>query len=40
MHEQLADNPSDYAETPAYIVPPGCQRGGSYDLHLDGASFP
>ena len=40
MHEQLADNPSDYAETPAYIVPPGCRRGGSYDLHLDGASFP
>ena len=29
MREQLADNPSDYAETPAYIVPPGCRRAAA-----------
>ena len=40
MHEQLADNPSNFADTPAYVVPSGCHRGGSLDLKLDGAHFP
>jgi hypothetical protein len=40
MHEQLADNPSDFASTPAYIVPPGCHRGGALDLHLNDDHFP
>jgi hypothetical protein len=39
MHEQLADNPADFAGT-AYVVPSGCRRGGSLDLRLDGAHFP
>lgn len=39
MHEQLADNPSDFAGT-AYVVGSGCHRGGSLDLLLDGAHFP
>jgi hypothetical protein len=40
MREQLADNPTDFAATPQYIVPSGCQMGGSLDLHLDGRHFP
>jgi hypothetical protein len=40
MREQLADNPTDFAATPQYIVPSGCQRGGSLDLHLAGRHFP
>jgi len=40
MHEQLADNPADFADSPQYIVPPGCRPGGSLDLHLDGSHFP
>ena len=40
MREQLDDNPVDFAETPQYIVPSGCQRGGSLDLQLDGTHFP
>ena len=40
MHEQLEANPADYADAPQYIVPPGCRQGGSFDLHLDGGSFP
>jgi hypothetical protein len=40
MHEQLANNPSDFADTPQYIVPSGCRQGASLDLHLDGAHFP
>jgi hypothetical protein len=40
MREQLADNPSDFAGAPAYVVPPGCHRGGSLDLKLDGSHFP
>ena len=28
MHQQLADNPADFAGT-AYVVPSGCHRGGS-----------
>jgi hypothetical protein len=39
MHEQLADNPADFAGT-AYVVPHGCHRGGSLDLRLDGPHFP
>jgi hypothetical protein len=40
MRQQLADNSSDFADTPAYIVPSGCRQGGSFDLHLDGGYFP
>ena len=40
MHEQLADNPGDFADSPAYVVPSGCHRGGSLDLRLDGPHFP
>jgi hypothetical protein len=40
MREQLADNPSDFADTPQYVVPSGCTQGGSFDLHLDGSHFP
>ncbi len=40
MREQLADNPADFADAPQYLVPSGCTRGGSLDLHLDGSSFP
>jgi hypothetical protein len=40
MRQQLADNPSDFAAATQYIVPPGCHRGGSLDLHLDGDHFP
>jgi hypothetical protein len=39
MHEQLADNPADFAGT-QYVVPPGCHEGGSLDLHLDDGHFP
>ena len=39
-HQQLAENPSDFEGAPGYIVPHGCHRGGSLDLHLDGAHFP
>jgi len=40
MHEQLADNPADFSDTPGYVVPAGCHRGGSLDLRLDGTHFP
>jgi hypothetical protein len=40
MREQLADNPSDFATAPAYVVPPGCHHGGSLDLQLDDGHFP
>ena len=40
MREQFADNPADFADAPAYVVPPGCHRGGSLDLNLDGSHFP
>ncbi len=40
MHEQLATNPGDYADAPAYVVPAGCHRGGTLDLRLDGSHFP
>jgi hypothetical protein len=39
MHQQLADNPGDFAGT-AYVVPAGCHRGGAFDLQLDGTHFP
>jgi hypothetical protein len=40
MREQLADNPADFADAPAYVVPAGCRRGGGLDLRLDGSHFP
>jgi hypothetical protein len=40
MRQQLADNPTDFAATPQYVVTSGCERGGSLDLHLDGRRFP
>jgi hypothetical protein len=40
MRQQLADNPADYADAPAYVVPSGCHRGGTFDLKLDGTHFP
>jgi hypothetical protein len=40
MRAQLADNPSDFAGTPAYVIPAGCHRGGSLDLGLDRPHFP
>src|SRR3954452_24951023 len=40
MHEQLADNAADFATAPAYVVPPGCHRGGSLDLGLGAGHFP
>lgn len=40
MHQQLATNPDDFADTPVYIVPPGCHHGGNLDLRLDGSHFP
>jgi hypothetical protein len=40
MREQLADNASDAASTPAYLVPPGCSNGGRYNLHPGSSQFP
>lgn len=40
MREQLADNPTDYADSPAYLVPSGCRNNGSYDLHPEDPAFP
>jgi hypothetical protein len=40
MREQLADNPSDYAGSPAYLVPSGCHNDGSYDLRPHDPAFP
>jgi hypothetical protein len=40
MREQLADNTSDSASDPRYLVPPGCRNGGRYDLHRQSSSFP
>lgn len=40
MREQLRQNPTDYADAPAYVIPSGCRQGGAYDLHLDGRHFP
>lgn len=40
MHTQLANNAADSEGAEQYRVPPGCRKGGRYDLHLDGSSFP
>jgi hypothetical protein len=40
MREQLADNASDAAGTPTYLVPAGCHDGGRYDLHPGSSRFP
>ena len=40
MREQLADNASDSADAPAYLVPAGCSNGGQYDLHPGSSQFP
>jgi hypothetical protein len=40
MREQLADNASDSAGAPEYLVPSGCANGGRYDLHPGSAQFP
>lgn len=40
MHQQLADNPADFADARAYVVPSGCHSGGAFDLKLDGTHFP
>jgi len=40
MRQQLADNPTDYIDAPAYVVPAGCHQGGMFDLNLDGTHFP
>jgi hypothetical protein len=40
MREQLADNPDDYAASPAYLVPSGCHNDGSQDLHPHDPAFP
>jgi hypothetical protein len=40
MREQLADNASDAAGAPAYLVPAGCSNGGQYDLHPGSSQFP
>jgi hypothetical protein len=40
MRRQLADNPADFADARAYVVPAGCRHGGELDLGLDGTHFP
>jgi hypothetical protein len=40
MHEQIASNPSEFADARAYVIPHACHRGGSLDLRLDGSHFP
>jgi hypothetical protein len=40
MREQLADNGSDSASDPRYLVPAGCRDGGRYDLHEHSSRFP
>lgn len=40
MREQLADNSTDYAGSPAYLVPSGCHSGGAYDLNPQDSTFP
>lgn len=40
MVEQFRQNPSEFADAPAYVIPSGCRNGGRYDLHLDGPHFP
>jgi hypothetical protein len=40
MRGQLADNASDSADDPRYLVPPGCSDGGRYDLDPRSSTFP
>ena len=40
MREQLADNASDAAGAPAYLVPAGAATAASYDLHPGSSQFP
>jgi hypothetical protein len=40
MRSQLADNATDSAGSPAYVVPAGCRDGGPYDLHPHSSRFP
>jgi hypothetical protein len=40
MREQLADNPSDSASDPQYLVPAGCSNDGRYDLNRGSSRFP
>jgi hypothetical protein len=40
MREQLADNASDSAGAPQYLVPAGCKDGGRYDLATGSSRFP
>jgi hypothetical protein len=40
MRQQLAENPSNFSDSPAYVVPSGCHHGGTFDLRLDGTHFP
>lgn len=40
MREQLANNPTDAASDTRYLVPPGCQNGGRFDLHPGSSAFP
>src|SRR5262249_44569690 len=40
MREQLASNPSDSGSNTSYLVPPGCEDGGRYDLHPSSSAFP
>ena len=40
MREQLADNASDAASTPAYLVPHGCSNGGQLRPASRLAEFP
>jgi hypothetical protein len=40
MRAQLADNASDAAANPQYLVPSGCRDGGRYDLDPRSSRFP
>jgi hypothetical protein len=40
MREQLAASLSDYANSPAYLVPTGCHNDGRYDLRPQDPAFP
>ena len=40
MREQFATNASDSGANSQYLVPPGCEDGGRYDLHPGSNAFP
>jgi len=40
MREQLANNASDSGANTQYLVPPGCDNGGRYDLNPGSTAFP